>query len=440
MLSLKHVVPGTDQSVPNGYAFEPFFVFVQIGQPQQPPMSELFYDRKHLKHFSAHARDAANLRYESEERQAQEELKHQTQVAQAQLKLTNENLHYNQQLVANQERQANILEQQAKDSQSHLQFQKDIAWLERSDSVGRFNYLLGRCRTEAVATIANEVFKSAKIARIPIKESLTASLRLATAAKQKSEDLPRLVEKTKAELDAARLAAFKGSAGWRLVGYLILVPSLAVPISLLLAKGKEPSLADLGLCTFLTLAATCPIGYMAIKALRTQHRNRMAAAASQSQLMQELAESEQNQKELRRSFVAIEEQVKVEYAAWISDAKRQLRGVFEEVLLGPGVEAIRQIVGREEKVYPTTLRIEWDQIGRGEMCSIMDDMSDSVVEKVVSTHGPELLAAQLNFDGEHQLAGVVSTSFHPLFGLDWDLSEEEQENGVDEQEEGGDAC
>ena len=77
-------------------------------------MSEVYYDRKGVKHFSVAARDAANLHYESEDRGNHYELRRQTQLAKDQLELTKENLHYGKQVAASQERQAIALEQRTK--------------------------------------------------------------------------------------------------------------------------------------------------------------------------------------------------------------------------------------------------------------------------------------------------------------------------------------
>ena len=397
-------------------------------------MSEVYYDRKGVKHFSAAARDAANLHYESEDRGNHYELRRQTQLAKDQLELTKENLHYGKQVAASQERQASALEQQAKDVQEHIQFQKDIAWLERSDSVGRFDFLLNRCRPQIEASLAEEVYSELKIARVPVRESFFLALRLASEAKNRLHAFPMTVEKTKAELDAARLATFKGSAGWWLVGYLVLVPALAVPIAVLLAHRAEPSLADLASCMFLALAATCPIGYKAIKTVRAQHRIRMAAASTQVQLMQRLAAIEQNQKELKGTLMAIGESVKAEYATWMSDARSQSIAVFKEVSGTTSIQSTKEIIAQEENIYPTTLRISWDQLGRTEICSKLDELASAVSEQVVSTHGPELLVAQLTFAGETQLADLVRSSFSPLFGLEWGLSEAEDEDDEEEEE------
>jgi hypothetical protein len=400
-------------------------------------MSEIYYDRKGVGHFSARGRDAANLRYASEDHQSLEELKHQTLLAQDKLRLTNENLAYNQRAAASQQRQADALEQQAKDARNHIQFQADLAWLERSDSVGRLNYLLDRCRNQVVAMLAVEVFCAAKIAKVQVQESFLTVLRQATEAKEQWDGLPGEVEKTQAQLEVARVAAFKGSAGWWFVGYLLLVPSLAIPLAVLLEHGSEPSLTDLGLCMFLILAVTCPIGYKAVKAVRAQHRNRLSAASAQIQLTEQLAATEQERVQLKASLIAISERVKQEYAAWISETNGQLEAVFQQVLRGTSVHTIKEIIGPEEKAYPTTLRINWDQVGRTEMCSTLDELADSVIEQAALAHGPELLVEWLTLVGEPQLAAFVSTSFSPVFGLEWGLGEGEEDDDESEEEDPG---
>lgn len=397
-------------------------------------MSEVYYDRKGVKHFSAAARDAANLHYESEDRGNHYELRRQTQLAKDQLELTKENLHFGKQVAASQERQASALEQQTKDVQEHIQFQKDIAWLERSDSVGRFDFLLNRCRTQIEARLAEEVYSELKVARVPVRESFFLALRLASEVKDRLHAFPMTVEKTRAELDAARLATFKGSAGWWLVGYLVLVPALTVPIAVLLAHGAERSLADLASYMFLAMAVTCPIGYKAIKTVRAQHRSRMAAASAQVQLMQRLAAFEQNQKELKGTLTPIAASVKTEYAIWMSAARSQSIAVFKQVSATTSIQFIKEIIVQEERIYPTTLRINWDQLGRTEICSKLDELATSVSEQVVSTHGPELLVEQLTLAGETQLATFVRASFSPIFGLDWDLEGEEADRDFDGKE------
>jgi len=148
-----------------------------------------------------------------------------------------------------------------------------------------------------------------------------------------------------------------------------------------------------------------------------------------------LAATEQNQKELKVTLTAIAESVKAEYAAWISDARSQSIAVFKEVLVTTSIQLIKEIIAQEEIVYPTTLRISWDQVGRTEICSKLDELAGAVSEQVVSTHGKELLVAQLTFAGETQLASFVSASLSPIFGLDWDLEGEEADGDFEGEDE-----
>jgi len=185
---------------------------------------------------------------------------------------------------------------------------------------------------------------------------------------------------------------------------------------------------------FMALAVTCPIGYKAIRTFLSQHRTRMAAASTQVQLMQRLAATEQNQKELKVTLTAVEESVKAEYATWISDARSQSIAVLKEVLGTTSMQFIKEIIAQEENFYPTTLRISWDQVGRMEICSKLDELASAVSEQV-ATHGKELLVAQLTFAGETQLAAFVSASLSPIFCLDWDLEGEEADGDFEGEDE-----
>ena len=164
-----------------------------------------YYDSKGLHHSSEMDRDSANRSYLNEERAARD---NQTEILQQQARLQAEQLRVAEcrarEQRAHDERIEDLAREQARREESHRQFTRDIQWLERSDTKGKFAFLATKVQSGFVETLARDI--SASLGKSGLGEifarafnnfaSANASLREAEAACLSAEGALAKADKT----------------------------------------------------------------------------------------------------------------------------------------------------------------------------------------------------------------------------------------------------